>query len=137
MSEFDVQAGDASLFVSLNGLELAEHGIAIMFQAAEILPEQCTISGPDTLGCISNTTCSFILTSRDRFGNARTDASDSFSLSSFNASQLSVVPLGNGLYKVRIFSISRQTFIKVHHHCLQQDETSCLRHLEQNICNTA
>ena len=89
-----------TLAVSLNGQPLSRDGVQAMVQAGAISPDQCTISGVDPYGCISGTECSFLVTSRDAFGNAREAMIDTFTASNSNASTLVVNYQGQGIYEV-------------------------------------
>lgn len=101
-TKIPLQAGRLLLLVSLNGIDISKGGVIAYFGASDIFPQACTISGADIYGCVAGTNCSFLLTSKDKFGNVRRGVTDTFTATSANASSVVVSLAGSGAYRVLI-----------------------------------
>lgn len=96
-----LQAGRLRLRVSLDGFDISRGGLYFDIQAAAMSAADTSITGADIYGCIAGNDCSLLLTSRDRFGNARSSLTDGFTATNSNATVLVVRALGAGVYRVR------------------------------------
>ena len=95
-----LQAGTANVELFLNGEELPGSPFPAEVSAGPVFPASCTLEGPDLVGCVLGATCSFLVASRDAFGNLRGGCGDTFHVSGDNTSVVAVQSQSGGLYKV-------------------------------------
>jgi hypothetical protein len=63
-----MQAGLVTVELALNGEELPGSPFPAEISAGPVSPASCTLEGPDLGGCVLGATCSFLMASRDSFG---------------------------------------------------------------------
>lgn len=95
-----------SIVLELDGVLLGAELLQAAITPGPVSLPQCTLSGPDLAGCMAGTACSFSVVSRDAFGNVRFGAADAFTALSPNASMVTVVAAGNGVYSVSLGTLS-------------------------------
>jgi len=91
----------ATVELAVDGREVPGSLFLTEISSGPVSPGSCTLEGPDLVGCVLGSTCSFLIASRDAYGNLRGGGGDSFSVSSSNASVIDVQSQLGGLYKVR------------------------------------